>query len=913
MAAEWEDFLLRVLEEREEEIIKSATDWAYGRARELKGTITLQDAVRLCSELFAAYREVFASGDYNRLNELVKELVVARGTADFHISTPLMVLLSMKKGIEPVLHEVISEPARLLEIHTHVGNLCEYSITKLAGFFHGRITRPIPKGETRARVASAIQEAAESPEGVLVVESETERKPERLPGIYEVLVERASDGILVVQDGKVRFANEAARGLLGYAPGELILLDFLPLIAPTWRETVLDTGEGEGLGGGVPSGLDIEFLCKDGSTLPAELQRVPIAFEGKPAELVLIRSDVERFRIEEALRRSRERLELALKGADLGMWDTNLATDEVFFDDRWAELLGYRREEIEPTAQSWRDLVHPEDMERVREAMEAHLKGRTPFYETEHRLRTKGGEWKWILDRGRVVEWDDQGRPLRATGTHQDIDDRKRVEAAHREIENRMTAILDHSTAVIYLKDPEGRYLLVNRRWEEIFGRSQEAVRGKTAHDIFTPEDAEISWDFDRKVLEAGAPLQFEEIAPQEDGPHTYLSIKFPIFGPDGEVRALAGIATDITQRKRAEEEVRKLSLALEQSPVLVMITDTRGTVEYVNPKYTEVTGYEASEIVGRSTAELGELATEAARQLWDAIADGEEWHGDFVARKKSGEPYWESASISAIRDRHGSITHFLKVAEDITKRKVAEQKLARTLEELERSNLDLEQFAYVASHDLQEPLRVVTSYLDLLKRRYGGRLGPDADKFIVYAVDGVSRMGALIADILAYSRVGTKGRPLQPTDPEVALDQALANLGATVEESGASITRDPLPTVNGDASQLVQLFQNLIGNAVKFRGTSPPRIHVSAGQEGEEWVFSVRDNGIGIEEEYSDRIFKIFKRLHVRTKYPGTGIGLAICKKIVERHGGRIWVKSEPWKGSTFFFTIPRKEGKPA
>jgi signal transduction histidine kinase len=225
---------------------------------------------------------------------------------------------------------------------------------------------------------------------------------------------------------------------------------------------------------------------------------------------------------------------------------------------------------------------------------------------------------------------------------------------------------------------------------------------------------------------------------------------------------------------------------------------------------------------------------------------------------------------------------------------------------QLQRANDDLRQFAYAASHDLQEPLRMVTSYVQLLARRYHGQLDEDADEVIGYAVDGAQRMRALIADLLAYSRVETQGAQWAKTEGEAVLAQAVSDLQLAVAESGATVTHDPLPTVTAVPGQLRQLFDNLLSNALKFRGPEPPRIHLSAQRRGPEWLFCVRDNGIGLDPRQAERIFQMFQRLHTRKAYPGTGIGLALCKKIVERHGGRIWVESAPGRGATFYFTLP-------
>jgi signal transduction histidine kinase len=235
-----------------------------------------------------------------------------------------------------------------------------------------------------------------------------------------------------------------------------------------------------------------------------------------------------------------------------------------------------------------------------------------------------------------------------------------------------------------------------------------------------------------------------------------------------------------------------------------------------------------------------------------------------------------------------------------------ARDTLSKRTAELTRSNAELDQFASVVSHDLQEPLRMITAYMNLLQTQYGGKLDKDADEFIGYAVDGTKRMQGLINDLLTYSRVATRGKEFAPTDCNEVVARALLNLITSINESGAQVTHDQLPTVLGDEFQLGQLFQNLIDNAIKYRGVAPAEIHVGCERDGEMWRFAVKDNGIGIEPEYAERIFVIFQRLHTRQEYPGTGVGLAICKKIVDRHRGKIWVESEPRKGSTFYFTLP-------
>jgi signal transduction histidine kinase len=378
--------------------------------------------------------------------------------------------------------------------------------------------------------------------------------------------------------------------------------------------------------------------------------------------------------------------------------------------------------------------------------------------------------------------------------------------------------------------------------------------------------------------------------------------------------------------RKRGAQESlltseERPSQIIQGSSIPTFVIDDQHVIIYCNKAFENLIGVSAKEIIGTRKQGLA-FYSEDRPILADLIMDNAS--EEEIARYYAGA-YRQSAlmqgayeaecffpnlgergkwlyfTAAPLRDAAGKVTGAIETLQDVTERKEAE-------EALKRSNHELEQFAYVASHDLQEPLRMVASYVQLLARRYRGKLDSDADEFIGFAVDGSTRMQDLINDLLAYSRVGTKGKPFEPTKTESVFDRSLSNLKALIDESGAEVTHDPLPAVMADGAQLIQLFQNLLSNAIKFRGEETPKVHVSADRKQNEWVFSFEDNGIGIDAEFADRIFIIFQRLHSRAQYPGTGIGLAICKKIVKRHGGRIWVKSQPGMGSSFYFTIPAK-----
>lgn len=514
--------------------------------------------------------------------------------------------------------------------------------------------------------------------------------------------------------------------------------------------------------------------------------------------------------------------------------------------------------------------------------------------------------------------------------------------------------LLDAVSAPVMITDPSGRIVRLNQACERLTGYASDEIKdrcywelqpapadssggspglGRLAHHPLGPT-GELCWaakdgrclliNWTNSAIH-GQDGQVESVVSTgvevtERAENRELCAD-PIIDEHGSRTGAAAAATDITERRNAAEELHRsrqmLELVLDNIPQRVFWKDLKSAFLGCNRAFAEdMHLHDRGEVAGKNDYDLvaPELAARYAAEDRQVIDSGSPiLNKVYSLRRADGSLLWLQTSKIPLHDRSGRVIGILGAYDDITEQKLNEQAVTHYAAELERSNADLEHFAYVASHDLQEPLRMVTSYVQLLAEDYGGRLDAEADDYIRFAVDGAKRMQQLIQDLLAYARVNSGVRQFTWINCNRVMDEVITNLNLAIAEAGASVIYDSLPSVVGDHSQLYQVFFNLVGNALKYRSSDPPLIRIDAELQEPaaagcrpDWLFSVRDNGIGIAEQYFDRIFVIFQRLHARSDFEGTGLGLAICRKIIERHQGRIWVESQAGHGATFYFTLP-------
>jgi len=703
------------------------------------------------------------------------------------------------------------------------------------------------------------------------------------------------DGIIVVDPmGNIQRTNSAALRMTGYTQEELMGSNTLDYVAEEDREKIVadmaQTIESNELTIQMPA---YKLVRKDGSILEAEMGTGMLHdSEGNIKGLVGVMRDItERKRMQEAVRESEEKLRVMFESMRDAVILTDLNGLIVEVNDAAVRMHGYTTKD-DIIGKNGLELVAERDHKKVIDGAMRQSRGESPGDIAEIHMLLKADGTEFESESSRAMLRDANGKPMGFIAVERDISERKLMEQAIQESEARFRELFENmsSGVAVYEAVDGGKDFMFkdfNAAAEKIGNVKKEEIIGRRVLEVYPGMEEFGLLGVLRKVWKSGKPARMPASYYKDERREGWRD-NYVYKLPSGEVIA---VYDDITERKKAEdaliESEEKLRAMFESTSDGIVVTDVKFDITDANEAAARIFGFKDREALLGQNA-LGYLSTQKV-----VDAEGKEVDIEF--------------SVSQLRDRLGNLAGNIGVVRDISIRKRMEDNLRQTVTDLERSNRDMQQFVYVASHDLQEPLRMISSYTQLLNRRYKGKMDTDADEFIAYAVNGANLLQERIQALATFSRVSTRGKPFAPTDMERVLETALANIGGEIESGEAEITHDPLPTITADGTQMEQVFQYLIDNAIKFRGDNAPKVHVSAEEREDDWVFSVSDNGIGIDPEYHDRIFVIFQRLYGGS-YAGTGIGLPVCKKILERHGGSIWVESKQGEGAKFYFSVPKK-----
>ena len=773
----------------------------------------------------------------------------------------------------------------------------------------------------------------DSAEGVLVtaairdisVRKAAEEHLGQMEGRYRGLLEAAPDAMVVVnQGGEIVLLNVQAEKQFGYPRDELIGQQVKNIIPDGFAERLIADdlrSAADALAQQIGTGIELSGRRKDGSEFPIEIMLSPL----DSAEGVLVTAAIRNISVRKAAERYLARMEGRYRGlleaAPDAMVVVNTHGGIVLLNVQAEKQFGYSRDEligqqvtnIIPEGFAERliadDLRSEEDALAQQIGAGIELTGR----------RRDGSEFPIEI----MLSPLDNADGILITAAIRNISVRKTAEKHLAAMEGRYRGLLEAAPDAMVVVNQQGEIVLLNVQAENQFGYSRDELVGQQVTNIIPEGFAErLIADDLRSAADALAQVigtGIELSARRKDGSEFPIEIMLsPLDSTEG-ILVTAAIR-DISVRKAAEEHLGQMEGRyrglLEAAPDAMVVVNQGGEIVLLNVQAENQFGYSRDELIGQQVKNIipegfaERLIADDLRSAADALAQQIGTGIELSARRKDGSEFPIEIMLSPLDSAEGVLV--TAAIRDISVRKAAELNLLQNVEELNRSNEELGQFAYIASHDLQEPLRMVTSYTQLLSRRYKGQLDADADEFIAFAVDGAIRMQRLIEDLLAFSRVATTGNELVDTSSEYALEQALQNLHWAIKDSGALVTHDPMPTVQADGMQLVQLFQNLIGNAIKYQNPGIPQVHISATRDSAaRWNFAIKDNGLGIDPQFFERIFGMFQRLHKRDEFSGTGIGLAICKKIVERHGGDLTVKSAVGQGSTFSFALAKGEGR--
>jgi len=764
----------------------------------------------------------------------------------------------------------------------------------------------------------------------------------RLANAYNrSLIEASLDPLVTISpDGKITDANDATVRVTGYSREDLIGTDFSRYFTEPRRAKA---GYEQAFRDGSVTDYELWIRHRNGRVTPV-LYNATVFWDesGDVAGVFAAARDItERKRVEE----ERSRLAAIVDSSDDAIIGKSLDGIIISWNSGAEKIYGYTA--MEALGQHVFILVPPDHVDDIAHILGKIRRGESVFHYETVRMRKDGCLIEVSLTFSPIK--DREGRLIGASTIARDITERKKAEKTIRLANAYNRSLIEASLDPLVTISPDGKITDVNDATVRVTGYSREDLIDTDFSRYFTePKRAKAGYE---QVFRDGSVTDYELEIRHKDGPVTPVLYNATVYrDSSGNIAGVFAAARDITDRIQAEETIR-LANAYNRSlieasldPLVTISPD--GKISDVNAATVRVTGITRDELIGTDFSNYFTEPERAKAGDEQAFRDGSVTDYELWIRHRNGRVTPVLYNATVFRDESGDIGGVFAAARDVTERKRAEEalmkaynelddrvkertaellvanqhlekeilehkatadELSRKSEELSRSNLELQQFAYVASHDLQEPLRAISGFTELLEKRYKGHIDEKADKYIHFIVDGTRQMQQIIQDLLAYSRVQTKTHEFGRIDTDKALDQALLNLHTSIRDKKAMITRDPLPEIVADGTQITQVFQNLIGNALKFQKPGiTPKIHVSAARDEDRWILSVTDNGIGIDLRHTDRIFMIFQRLHAKGEYDGTGIGLAICKRIVERHGGEITVRSEPGAGSTFSFTVP-------
>lgn len=675
---------------------------------------------------------------------------------------------------------------------------------------------------------------------------------------------------------------------------------------------------------------EYRMIAKDGRSVWLRDVVNTIVEEGKPKELIGVMVDItDKKRVEQKLKESEERLEYALEGSREGVWDWDLVTNEILFSKRLKQIWGYDEDDLKGTYEETKVMMHPDDLERTKRDINRCLEGKTEYYENEHRIKTKSGSYIWVLTRGKVIGRDEFDKPIRMIGTHIDVTDKKRIEIELIDAKKNFETLYNQTPIMLHSINSNGEIVNVSDNWLETMGYERDEVIGRKSLDFLTEKSRQ-------KAINKILPIFFET-GSIRDVSYQYLKKNGEIidvllsadsyYDSNNKYVKSNAVSVNVTERNKDKQQLREslklskdLQFALDESSIVSM-ADIHKNITYVNDKFCQITKYSRNELMNKNHSILRSDSHSEMfyREIGEHIANGNIWKGEIKQKSKDGKYFWTHATVVPLLDENKKPYQYIGIQKEITARKSAEEKLLNYKDQLEEiidqrtselkiANKELESFSYSITHDLRTPLKAVEGFTELIKEEYFQNIDEEAQRLFDIIHNNIARMSELINDLLEFSKMGNKAINLGQVDLKPFVEELVEEVNNSMQNEKVKVVIHELPRKKIDKSMMKQVFINLLMNGLKFsKNKKSPIVEIGAYVDANnEDVLYIKDNGVGFDMKYMDKLFTIFQRLHSEDEFEGTGIGLSIVKRVIDKHSGKIWAESELNKGATFYFSLP-------